>query len=143
MQDTIISMNPQTECCGLWSLPALNSSLCPALFLPVSTSLVLGLKACDSQILGLKAWATTTWLCFSFIVDQSHVTQSGFELRDSSASASQVLELKMCATTAWPLGLTIVASSTVWSSGKLCYNTPKYHRRTLLVFLILKAVSQV
>ena len=92
----------------LLSPPTLNSSLCPAISLPVSTSLVLG----------LKVWANTPWLCFSLRLIQSCVAQGGLELRDLPASVFQMLGLKMCATTAWPLRLTRVASSALWSLGK-------------------------
>lgn len=43
-----------------------SSSLCPMIFLPVYTFLVLRLKARDSEKLGLKVWVTTTWLLVIF-----------------------------------------------------------------------------
>ena len=49
-----LSMNSQTEYQELLSPPTLYLSLYPAISLPVSTSLVLRLKVCDSQVLGLK-----------------------------------------------------------------------------------------
>ena len=61
---------------------ALYSSLHPAISLPVSASLVLGLYSCDSQILGLKVWAITTRLCFSIRLGQSCVAQTGLELTE-------------------------------------------------------------
>ncbi|CAO2638691.1 hypothetical protein LEMLEM_LOCUS24551 [Lemmus lemmus] len=42
------------QCHELLFPPALCSSLHPAISLPVSTSLVLGFKVCDSQVLELK-----------------------------------------------------------------------------------------
>ena len=49
-----LSMNFQTEYQELLSPPVLYLSLHPAISLPVSMSLVLGLKVWDSEVLGLK-----------------------------------------------------------------------------------------
>ena len=61
---------------------------------------MLGLKARDSQVLGLKVQVSTV----SFKQGQFQVAQGGLELRESSAQ--RVLGLEVCATTAWPLRLT-------------------------------------
>ena len=105
-RDPVLRLLPQTD------YPELPS---PPIFSHIpSCLLMLGLKVCEFQVLGIKVWVTTAWLCFSFRLDQFHVAQ-----RDPSASVSWILGLKVCATTDWPLWLSSVASSALWSSSKL------------------------
>ena len=73
-----LSMKPQTAS-ELLSPPTLYSSLYPVISLPVSTSLVLGLKACDFQILGLKCDPPLIG-SDTLILDRSCVAQSGLKL---------------------------------------------------------------
>ena len=77
-----VSRNSQTESTELLSPPILCSSLYLAISLPVSTFLILELKTCDSQVLGLKVWAITAWFYFSFGLDQSLISQDALELTE-------------------------------------------------------------
>ena len=80
-----VSTSTQTEYLELLS-PVLYSSLYPDISLPISTSLVLVLKACDSQELGLMMLVPITCLCYSFRLDQSHVLQGSLELTETRLS---------------------------------------------------------
>ena len=71
-------------------------------YIPVSVFLVLG----------IKDWATTTWLCFSFRLIQSQVAQCGLELL-FFLFLLRSDGIKGVCHTAWPLWLTVVGRSLV------------------------------
>ena len=71
-------------------------------YIPVSIFLVLG----------IKVWATTTWLCFSFRLIQPQVAQCGLELLFFLFLLPSD-GIKGVCHTAWPLWLTVVGRSLV------------------------------
>ena len=75
----LVSTYHHTEWSELLSPPISYFSFSSAISLPVSISLVLELKACDSLVLGLKVWVTIIWLWLSLRLDQYIRVQSSHE----------------------------------------------------------------
>lgn len=99
----ILRHHPQTESSNCIWAPVSSCPIflsLPSHIIPVSTSPVLGLKACHCQTLGIKVWGDTTLELF---LDLSCVAQSSLELAGIRLPVLQILRLKVCATTSWPL----------------------------------------